>query len=64
MSVILPLRDILIAEKSNQVPSNFEGGGILFSTRNRQNLLFSEVTDRDYVLDRVSQLLGKLSTHK
>jgi hypothetical protein len=63
LNVIIPLRDVSVIEKaSSSSPSD---KSILFTTKQKSSFLFMDVEDREFLVQKLSDLLSKtLTSHK
>ncbi|XP_064478180.1 TBC1 domain family member 9-like isoform X2 [Ornithodoros turicata] len=57
VSVVIPLRMLLLAE---EVPKHAFPNSILLTTKTKANFLFAQVVDREFLVEKVSELLAKL----
>ena len=64
VSVVIPLKEVNSVEKENSPPrGNTVDDAIVFVMRNkpRENgFFFAQITDRDFMLEKLSELLSKL----
>lgn len=55
--VIIPLRDVQVIENAaNQVAGE---NAVLFTTKHKTSFLVTQVDDRDFLLQKLSELLSK-----
>lgn len=62
VSLVIPLRDIKLAEKIENASNNTLDKGIIVTTGdslNKTNFIFAQILDRDFVVDKLSELLSK-----
>lgn len=62
VSLVIPLRDIKLAEKIENASNNTLDKGIIVTTGdslNKTNFIFAQILDRDFVVDKFSELLSK-----
>uniref|UniRef100_A0A1B6C1U8 Rab-GAP TBC domain-containing protein n=1 Tax=Clastoptera arizonana TaxID=38151 RepID=A0A1B6C1U8_9HEMI len=67
VSVVIPLRDVAQIERTeNQASNPSVDQSILVTTRNSQrtSFLFSQLQDRDFVVQKLSELLAKIEISK
>lgn len=57
LNVIIPLRDVIIIENAASHSPNDKA--ILFTTKQKSSFLFMEVDDRDFLVNKLSELLHK-----
>ena len=57
VNVVIPLSEINVVEKIENGVGNMLPNGILLTTRGKMNFLFAELEDRDFILERISDLL-------
>jgi hypothetical protein len=61
VALIIPLRDVTLPEKfENQ---NIENG-IIISTKSKSNFLFGNIEDREFVIEKISELLSRLDERR
>ncbi|KAJ9591108.1 hypothetical protein L9F63_002329, partial [Diploptera punctata] len=60
VNVVIPLRDVRLVEKGADQPSNSAvDKSVLITTSGRASFLFAQLQDRDFVVQKVSELLSK-----
>ncbi|PSN53042.1 hypothetical protein C0J52_03961 [Blattella germanica] len=60
VNVIIPLRDVRLVEKAeNQASNSAVDKSVLITTSGRASFLFAQLQDRDFVVQKVSELLAK-----
>ncbi|XP_014285199.1 TBC1 domain family member 9B isoform X1 [Halyomorpha halys] len=67
VSVVIPLRDVSNVEKVDNHASNTAvNNSVLLTTRSasRPTFLFSQIHDRDFFIQKTSELLSKIETHR
>ncbi|XP_015790455.1 TBC1 domain family member 9 [Tetranychus urticae] len=64
VSLIIPMRDILLSEKVDNHGGPPCVNAILISTRKKSNFLFSYIDDRDFLIQKISEMLEKLPEDK
>lgn len=65
VSVVIPLRDVSNVEKVDNHASNTAvNNSVLLTTRSasRPTFLFSQIHDRDFFIQKTSELLSKIET--
>ncbi|XP_039293126.1 TBC1 domain family member 9 isoform X2 [Nilaparvata lugens] len=61
VSLVIPLRDMSQVEKTDSDPSSVTlENSILITTRMKVNYLFSRIVDRDFLVQKISELLAKI----
>lgn len=59
VSVVIPLRDVRLVEKAeNQASNSAVDKSVLITTCNRTSFLFAQIQDRDFVVQKISELLA------
>lgn len=62
ISVVIPLREVLVVEKvENQT---YATSAICISVRSKTNFLFAQLKDREFVVNKISELLAKVPSVK
>ncbi|RWS02354.1 hypothetical protein B4U79_08485 [Dinothrombium tinctorium] len=61
VSLIIPLRDITFPEKVDNHTGHSSHNSLLLSTKTKSNYLFSQIEDRNFLIQKISELLSKLS---
>lgn len=68
MSVVIPLRDVIVAEKIETNSSNQSLDKAIIVTMgnalNRTNFIFAQILDRDFVVEKLSELLARTQEMK
>lgn len=63
VSLVVPLRDVKVVEKIENNASNSSlNRAIIVTTRNeidKSNFLFAQISDRDFLVQKISELLSK-----
>lgn len=63
VSVVIPLRDVIVAEKIETNSSNQALDKAMIVTTgnpiNRTNFIFAQILDRDFVVEKLSELLSR-----
>ncbi|CAL1535440.1 unnamed protein product [Lymnaea stagnalis] len=60
VTLIIPMRDISVAEKvDNSASGNLINKAIFVTTKNKTNFTFSEFQDRNLILEKISDFLSK-----
>ncbi|XP_050310363.1 TBC1 domain family member 9 isoform X2 [Anthonomus grandis grandis] len=61
VSVVIPLRDVIVAEKIESNGASLEKAIIVTAGNsiNKTNFIFSQILDRDFVVDKLSELLSR-----
>lgn len=63
VSIVIPLRDIKLAEKiENNATNHSLDKAIIVTTGdciNKTNFIFAQILDRDFVVDKISELLSR-----
>lgn len=66
VSLVIPLRDVKVAEKiENNATSQSLDKAIIITTRNeinKTNFIFAQILDRDFLVEKISELLAKTNT--
>ncbi|XP_044261162.1 TBC1 domain family member 9 [Tribolium madens] len=66
VSVVIPLRDVKLAEKiENNASSQSLDKAIIITSRNelnKTNFIFAQILDRDFLVEKISELLAKTNT--
>lgn len=66
VSLVIPLRDVKLVEKiENNVSNPSLSKAIIITTMNeinRTNFLFAQILDRDFLVDKISELLSRTHT--
>ena len=57
VNVVIPLSEINVVEKVENSASHILPNAILLTTRGKMNFLFADLKDRDFILERISDLL-------
>ncbi|RZF42626.1 hypothetical protein LSTR_LSTR001421 [Laodelphax striatellus] len=61
VSLVIPLRDVSAVEKADSDPSNpVLENSILVITRMKVNFVFSRIVDRDFLVQKISELLARI----
>ena len=58
LSLIVPLRELTFPEK---IDNHFSHNALLLSTKSRSNFLFAHIDDRDFVIEKIQELLAGLT---
>ncbi|RWS27291.1 hypothetical protein B4U80_07050 [Leptotrombidium deliense] len=61
VSLIIPLREITFPEKVDNASSH---NALLLSTKTKSNYLFSQIDDRNFLIQKISELLARLSEER
>jgi TBC1 domain family member 8/9 len=62
LNVIIPLRDVSVIENAaSHSPSE---KAILFTTKQKSSFLFMQVEDRNFLVNKLSELLSKTTTNR
>ncbi|XP_064601750.1 TBC1 domain family member 9B-like isoform X2 [Liolophura sinensis] len=65
VTVIIPLRDILLVEKvDNASTGNIMNNALVITTKGKMNFVFTQFKDRNMILERISDFLSKQSVNK
>ncbi|XP_066146218.1 TBC1 domain family member 9 isoform X1 [Euwallacea fornicatus] len=68
VSVVIPLRDVIVAEKIEANSSNQALDKAIIvtvgNTLNRTNFIFAQILDRDFVVEKLSELLARTQEMK
>lgn len=60
VSVVIPLRDVRLVEKAeNQASNTAVDKSVLITTCGRASFLFAQIQDRDFVVQKISELLAR-----
>ncbi|XP_069703909.1 TBC1 domain family member 9 isoform X3 [Periplaneta americana] len=60
VSVVIPLRDVRLVEKAeNQASNTAVDKSVLITTCGRASFLFAQIPDRDFVVQKISELLSR-----
>ncbi|ESO97799.1 hypothetical protein LOTGIDRAFT_152898 [Lottia gigantea] len=60
VTVIIPLRDIQVVEKvDNSVSGNLISKALLVTTKGKMSFTFAQFSDRDFILERISDYLSR-----
>ena len=60
VNVVIPLRDVRLVEKAeNQASNSAVDKSVLITTSGKCSFLFAQLQDRDFVVQKVSELLSK-----
>lgn len=63
VSLVIPLRDVKVAEKidNNQSNHSLDKAIIITTTNeiNKTNFIFAQISDRDFLVEKLSELLSK-----
>lgn len=62
VSLVIPLRDIKVAEKIENASNHTLDKAIIVTTGNslnKTNFIFAQILDREFVVDKISELLSK-----
>ncbi|KAL3269707.1 hypothetical protein HHI36_008767 [Cryptolaemus montrouzieri] len=66
VSLVIPLRDVKVAEKIDNNQTNHAlNKAIIITTRNeinKTNFIFAQILDRDFLVEKISELLSKTSS--
>ncbi|XP_015838792.2 TBC1 domain family member 9 isoform X1 [Tribolium castaneum] len=66
VSLVIPLRDVKLAEKiENNASSQSLDKAIIITSRNelnKTNFIFAQILDRDFLVEKISELLAKTNT--
>lgn len=66
VSLVIPLRDVKLVEKIENNASNPSlNRAIIITTAselNKANFLFAQILDRDFLVDKISELLSRTNT--
>lgn len=67
VSVVIPLRDVKLVEKKieNNASNVSLDKAIIITTMNeidKTNFLFAQILDRDFLVDKISELLSRTNT--
>ncbi|KAG9508510.1 TBC1 domain family member 9, partial [Fragariocoptes setiger] len=63
VTVIIPLREVTFIEKINN-HSNGLYNSIIISTNSKSNFVFSNISDRDFLIKKISELLARTSEYR
>ena len=61
VSLIIPMRDITFPEKVDNHCGSPCYSAIIISTKTKSNFLFSHIDDRDFLIQKISELLSKFN---
>ncbi|CAG7719403.1 unnamed protein product [Allacma fusca] len=64
LMIIIPLRDVLVIEKAATASQSQGDKSVLFTTKQKSSFLFTQVEDRDFLMQKLSELLSKTQNHK
>ncbi|XP_046333198.2 TBC1 domain family member 9-like isoform X1 [Haliotis rufescens] len=65
VTVIIPLRDILVVEKvDNSVSGNLIQKALHITTKGKLNFTFAQFDDRNFILEKISDFLSKQSINR
>lgn len=65
VSVVIPLRELCLVEKmDNSTNSPVVQDAVLLTTRRKTNFLFALLSDRDFVVEKISELLARIPVTK
>lgn len=68
MSLVIPLRDVKLAEKidNNQTNHSLDKAIIITTINefNKTNFIFAQIVDRDFLVEKISELLSKTSSKR
>lgn len=60
VSIVMPTREIQLVEKvDNSASSDGNQKGLVITTKGKLNLMFSQLGDRDFILEKISDFLAK-----
>lgn len=60
VSVVLPLRDVSLVERAeNQASNPAVDKSVLITTSSKCSFLFAQIQDRDFVVQKISELLAR-----
>lgn len=59
--MIIPLRDVAVIE--NAASHSPAEKAILFTTKHKSSFLFMQVDDRNFLVNKLSELLSKTAVH-
>ncbi|XP_063222042.1 TBC1 domain family member 9 isoform X2 [Bacillus rossius redtenbacheri] len=60
VSVVIPLRDVALVEKAeNQASNTAVDKSVLITTNTKVSFLFAQLQDRDFVVQKISELLAR-----
>lgn len=63
VNVVIPLRDVMLVEKAeNQASNPSIEKCLLITTSRRVSFLFAQILDRDFVMQKISELLARIRT--
>ncbi|KAK7864755.1 hypothetical protein R5R35_012261 [Gryllus longicercus] len=63
VSVVIPLRDVMLVERAeNQASNPSVEKSLLITTNRRVSFLFAQILDRDFVVQKISELLSRIRT--
>lgn len=61
----IPLRDITYPEKTtHNIGSHNSSNAVVLSTKTKCNIIFAHIDDRDFLIQKISELLSKLSEER
>lgn len=60
VSVVIPLRDVALVEKVENGNSMVTESSMVLTTKGKVNFLFSQLSDRQFILCKISELLAKV----
>lgn len=61
VSLVIPLRDVLVIEKTSSETQSHDGEkSLLFTMKHKNSILFTKVNDRDFLAQKLSDLLWKV----
>lgn len=61
VALVIPLRDVALPEKFE---NHHLESGIIISTKSKSNFLFGHVEDREFVIEKISELLSRLDERR
>lgn len=62
VSLVIPLRDVKVVEKKIESNTSNLDKAIIITTMNnidKTNFLFAQISDRDFLVDKISELLSR-----
>lgn len=59
VSVVIPLREVCVVEKVENQAKNVLNNALVITTKGKMNFLFSELPDRNFLLEKLSDLLSR-----
>ncbi|OWF50762.1 TBC1 domain family member 9-like [Mizuhopecten yessoensis] len=60
VSIVMPTREIQLVEKvDNSASADINQKGLIITTKGKLNLMFTQLGDRDFILEKISDFLAK-----